>query len=195
MDKRLKKDQGKLKLFKKFGYDILRAREQIVSGADLSGTILEVGTGKGHLLAALAQKGLRVVSIDMDRKQQSVARANLKAKRFGNLAKLKIMNAEQLIFKDGTFDGVISVNFLHHAHNPLRCVKEMVRVAKNILVLADLNKKGERIMDKVNALEGHSHPRSKVAFKALKVFLEKSGMRVKTYRGVCETALIARKEE
>jgi len=90
---------------------------------------------------------------------------------------------------------VISVNFLHHAHNPLRCVKEMVRVAKNILVLADLNKKGERIMDKVNALEGHSHPRSKVAFKALKVFLEKSGMRVKTYRGVCETALIARKEE
>ncbi len=195
MDKRLKENQEKLKLFKKFGYDILKTRYQIVSKANLSGSILEVGTGKGHLLVALAQKGLCVVSIDMDRKQQSVARANLMAKKLKNLAKLKIMNAERLTFKDGYFDGVISANFLHHARNPLKCVKEMVRVTKRTLVLADVNKKGERIMDKVRALEDHSHPKSKVAFKALRIFLEKSGMKVKTYRSACETALIARKGE
>ena len=119
MDKRLKEDQEKIKLFKKFGYDILKARGQIVSKTGLSGKILEVGTGKGHLFAALAKKGLHVVSIDMDRKQQSVARANLKAKKLKEPVKLKIMNAEHLSFKDGCFDGVISVNFLHHARNPL----------------------------------------------------------------------------
>ena len=68
-------------------------------------------------------------------------------------------------------------------------------MTKDTLVLADVNKKGEKIMDWVHALEGHSHPRSKVTFRALRIFLEKSGMRVKTYHSACETALIARKGE
>jgi len=193
MNNLLKQDQDKLKLFKKFGYDIPEARKEVVSKAKLSGKILEVGTGKGHLAVALAKKGLKVVSIDMDKKAQQVARGNLKTFRLDKHVILKIMNAERLAYRDCFFDGVVSVNFLHHARNPLKCVKEMIRVTKNILVLADLNKNGERIMDKVHALEGHSHPRSKKSFKALRIVLEKKGMQVKTHRNTCETVLIARK--
>jgi 2-polyprenyl-3-methyl-5-hydroxy-6-metoxy-1,4-benzoquinol methylase len=195
MDNSLKQDQEKLKLFKKFGYNIPKARKEVVLKAKLSGRILEVGTGKGHLAIALAHEGLKVISIDMDKKAQQFARGNLKALRLDKQVILKIMNAERLAYRDGFFDAVISVNFLHHANNPLKCVKEMVRVTKDLIVLADLNKKGERIMDRVHALEGHSHPRGKVSFKALVIFLKKSGMRVKMYRNNCETVLIAQKGE
>ena len=195
MGNSLKQDLKKLKLFKKFGYDIPRARKEIVSKAKLFGRVLEVGTGKGHLAVALAQKGLKIISIDMDKKAQQVALVNLKRLEFDKQITLKYMNAERLFYRDSFFDGVISVNFLHHARNPLRCIKEMIRVTKNILVLADINKKGERIMDKVHALEGHSHPGSKVSFKDLKLFLRESGMKVKTYKNNCETVLIARKGE
>jgi SAM-dependent methyltransferase len=166
MNNQIKQDQEKLKLFKRFGYDIPKARKEVVSKAELSGRILEIGTGKGHKALMLDRQVI-----------------------------LKIMNAERLAYRDGFFDAVISVNFLHHAGNPLKCVKEMVRVTKDALVLADLNKKGERIMDRVHALEGHSHPRGKISFKALVIFLAKSGMRVKMYRNKCETVLMARKGE
>ena len=195
MNNSLKQDREKLKLFKKFGYEIPKARKEVVLKAGLTGKILDVGTGRGHLAVALAKKGLKVVSIDMDGKAQQAARANLKVLGLSKQVTLKIMNAERLSYKDSSFDGVISVNFLHHARNPLKCVKEMVRVTKNILVLVDLNKKGERIMDKVHALEGHSHPGGKISFKSLGVFLKKSGMRVKMRRNNCETVLIARKGE
>ncbi|MFA6357997.1 MAG: class I SAM-dependent methyltransferase [Candidatus Omnitrophota bacterium] len=195
MNNLLKQDQDKLKLFKRFGYDIPKTRKEVVLKAKLSGRILEVGTGKGHLAVALAQKGLKVISIDMDRKAQQVARENLKMLRLDKQVTLKIMNAERLAYKNSFFDGVISVNFLHHARNPLKCIEEMVRVTKNILVLVDLNKKGARIMDKVHALEGHSHPRSGVPFKNLGILLKNARMQVKTYRNTCETVLIARKGE
>ncbi len=186
-------DMKKVRLFKRFGYDIVSARRRIVSRARLSGRILEVGTGKGHLTLALAQKSLRVISIDTDRNQQRVARAHLKEKSLEQYVTFRVMNAERLAFKNEFFDGVISVNFLHHARNPLKCVAEMLRVTKGILVLADLNKKGEAVMDTVHGLEGRSHPKSSVSFKEVRAFLERSGMVVKTYTSTCETALIARK--
>ena len=47
---------------------------------------------------------------------------------------------ERLKYKDNLFDYVISVNFIHHAKNPVKCLKEMIRVVKNKLIVADLNK-------------------------------------------------------
>ena len=56
MNNLLKQDQEKLKLFKKYGYDIPRARNFILAKARISGgNILEVGTGRGHAVAAGAQ--------------------------------------------------------------------------------------------------------------------------------------------
>lgn len=193
MDELLRKDREKLKLFKRSGYDIPKARKSVLSKAGLSGRILEVGTGKGHLAVALAKKGLKAVSIDADKKQIEAAAANLKAAGRMDLVTLKVMDAEKLSYKSGSFDAVISVNFLHHAESPKKCVKEMIRVTRDKLILADLNKKGERIMAKVHAKEGHSHPRAKISFKDLRLFLESSGMEVKTFKSTCETFLVAKK--
>jgi ubiquinone/menaquinone biosynthesis C-methylase UbiE len=186
-------DRDKLKLFKKHGYDILGARKKVVAQARLRGLILDVGTGRGHLAMALAKKGLHVVSVDADRKPQKIARAHLKAEGLQGQVTLKIMNAERLRFKDAFFDGVISVNFLHHARRPWTCIDEMLRVTKQTLVLADSNKKGERIMDRVHAEEKEKHPRSRISMREVGPYLKKAGLSVKVYKNECETVVVARK--
>jgi ubiquinone/menaquinone biosynthesis C-methylase UbiE len=191
----IKQDQDRLKLFKRYGYDMPKARNLIIAKAGISrGRILEVGTGRGHMAVALVRKGLKLISIDLDRKAQQIAKAKLKAMKLDKLVTLKVMNAERLKYKDNTFDYVVSVNFIHHAKNPVKCLKEMVRVAKNKLIIADLNKKGERIMEKVHGLDGHSHPASKMSLKDAKAFLEKSGMIVNVYEDTCQTILVTKKE-
>jgi len=190
----VKQDQDRLKLFKKYGYDMLKARNLILTKAKLTkGKILEVGTGKGHMAIVLAKKGFKLTSIDLDRKAQHIAKISLKAMKLDKLVTLKIMNAERLQYKDNAFDSVISVNFIHHAKNPNKCLKEMIRVIKNKLIIADINKRGERIMEKVHRLDGHSHAASKISLKGIEVFLKRSGMKVKVYRDTCQTIFTAKK--
>ena len=194
MDNFVKQDQDRLRLFKRYGYDIPRARKFILTKAKVpGGIILEVGTGRGHMAVALAKNGLKVVSIDLDRKAQKTAKLNLKSHKLDKSVSLKIMNAERLQYKDGSFDYVISVNFIHHAKNPVKCLKEMIRVAKNKLIIADLNKRGEKVMEKVHALDGHSHAASKMSLLGVKEYLRKAGLVVKVYRDVCQTVIIAKK--
>jgi hypothetical protein len=69
----------------------------------------------------------------------------------------------------------------------------MARVAAKKLVIADLNKRGTLIMDRIHRLEGRLHPVSKVSLGAVKILLENMGMKVKTYRGGCHTVLVAEK--
>ena len=194
MDNAIKQDSERLKLFKKYGYDMPKARNFILAKARLAkGSILEVGTGKGHMTVVLAKKGFKLVSIDLDKKAQDIARMHLKSIKRSKSVNLKIMNAERLQYKDNSFDYVISVNFIHHAKNPLKCLKEMIRVAKNKLIIVDINKRGERIMEKVHRLDGHSHEISKMSLKEMEALLKKTGMKVNVYKDTCQTVLIARK--
>jgi len=194
MEGLIKQYQDRLKLFKKYGYDIPRTRKFILTKAKLAkGKILEVGTGRGHMAAALARKGFKLTSIDLDRNAQNAAQANLKAIKLDTLVTLKKMNAEKLRYKDNVFDYVISVNFIHHAKNPVKCLREMIRVVKKKLIIADLNKKGEQIVERVHKLDGHNHPVSKMSLQGAKAFLEKAGLNVKVYRDSCQTIIIAKK--
>lgn len=195
MNNVIKKDMERLKLFKKYGYDIPKARNFILSKAKLAkgSSMLEIGTGKGHMTVVLAKKGFKLISIDLDRKAQNIARMHLKSIKRSSSVILKIMDAEQLRYKDNSFDYVISVNFIHHAKNPGRCLKEMIRVAKSKLIIADINKRGECIMEKVHRLDGHSHEISKMSLKEIEILLKKTGMKVRVYRDICQTVLIARK--
>jgi len=195
MDDLIKQDEGRVKLFKKYGYDIPKARRFIMSKAKLvkGSNMLEVGTGRGHMATALAQKGFKLISIDLDKKAQDVARIHLKAIKRDKSVILKIMNAERLRYKPDYFSQVISVNFIHHAKNPIKCLKEMIRVTKNKLIIADINKRGERTMEKVHRLDGHSHAPSKISLKETEVLLKNTGMKVKSYKDTCQTVIVAKK--
>ena len=195
MDDVIRRDKERLKLFKKYGYDIPKARRFIMSKARLAkgDNMLEVGTGRGHMAIALAQKGFKLISIDLDKKAQGAARIHLKAIKRDKLVAFKIMNAERLQYKDDFFYQVISVNFIHHAKNPAKCLKEMIRVTKNKLIIADINKRGERIMERVHKLDGHSHVPSKMSLKETEVLLKNVGMKVKSYRDTCQAVIVAKK--
>jgi len=194
MNNLIKQDQDRLRLFKRHGYDIPRARKFILTKAKISGgRILEVGTGRGHMAVALAKNGLKVVSIDLDRKAQKSAKLKLKSLKRDKSVSLKNMNAERLKYKDNSFDYVISVNFIHHAKNPIKCLKEMVRVVKNKLIIADLNKRGEKIMEKVHALDDHNHAASKMSMLGVKEYLHKAGLVVKVYRDLCQTVVVSKR--
>ncbi len=196
MDNLLKQSQDRLKLFKRHGYDIPKARRFILRKAGFSkGGILEVGTGSGHMAIVLAKKGFRLVSIDLDKNAQKTAKSGLKALGLDKLVTLKIMNAERLKFRDNAFDYVISVNVLHHAKAPVKCLREMARVTKRKLVVADFNRKGERIAEKIHGMEGRTHPRSKLSSGATIALLRKSGMDVTKHNDSCQYVLIAKKGE
>jgi len=190
----LKQDQARLKIFKKYGYDIPKARNFILAKAgSIQGRVLEVGTGRGHMAVALAGKRVKLISIDLDKKAQSAAKLNLKKMKLNKYVVLKIMNAEKLIYPDNYFDSVVSVNFIHHADHPGKCIREMIRVTKEKLVIADINQKGQLIMEKVHALDGHRHAASKMSMSGVKDYLCKAGLVVKVYRDVYQTVIVAKK--
>ena len=68
MNPMIKQDHARLKLFRKYGYDIPKARNYIIAKAGLTkgGSMLEVGTGRGHMATLLAKSGFEFVSIDLD---------------------------------------------------------------------------------------------------------------------------------
>lgn len=181
--------------FKKLGYDILKERDFALTKAGFKKkkTILEIGIGRGYMALVLARKGFTLTSIDQDRKILRVARNILKYYKLGESVVLRLMNAEHLRFKDCSFDYVLAVNFMHHSRKPIRCLKEMIRVAKEKVVIVDVNKRGARILEKLHAQEGHAHERSKIEFHEIRELFLKAKMKVKTYRSRCQTVIIAQK--
>ena len=190
----LKEYHARLKVFERHGYDMMKARTFVINKSGIKGgDVFEVGTGKGHLAIGLAKRGIRFTTIDLDQKTLAIAKHNLKEHGVLSCVCIKRMDAEKLRFKDGAFDHVISVNFIHHAERPKQCISEMIRVASRSITIADLNKRGEAIMDRVHKLDGHKHEKSRMSLDGIKKFLEKSGLSVKVYRDTCQTVFVAKK--
>lgn len=186
--------QKRTRQFKRHGYDLPASRRFFwkVSGVR-SGKVLEIGTGKGHLTALLAKKKVKAISIDLDGEALKTAGAHLSELNLSRRVSLRKMNAEKLAFPSRSFDSVFSMDFFHHAGNPLRCLKEMMRVARKNLMIADLNSKGLRIMDRIHRAEGKRHETPKVPFRELGRYLRKNGFIVRNYRHTCHQIYIAQR--
>jgi ubiquinone/menaquinone biosynthesis C-methylase UbiE len=197
MDEHIKHLKKRLARFKKYGYDILKERDFALgkAGFEKGKTILEIGTGRGYMALTLAQKGFKITSVDTDKEIQQSAKAILKHYGVSDLVRLKLMDAGSLGFKDESFDCVIAVNFMHHAKHPIKCLREMARVAKEKILIVDVNKRGEAILERVHAKEGHRHEPSKITFEEMRAFFQGLKMGVKTYRSVCQTVIVAKKGE
>jgi len=185
----------RLTQFKNYGYDILKERDFSFKKAGIKKgkSILEIGTGRGYMVLTLAQKGFKVTTIDNNNKIQRSAKAILKHFRVLNLVRFKIMDAEHLEFKDSSFDYVVAVNFMHHAKKPIRCLKEMVRVVKEKILIMDVNKRGAQVLEKVHSQEGRHHERSQIGLSGTREFLRQVGMKTITYRSKCQTTIVAEK--
>lgn len=191
----LKKYYGRLKVFKRHGLDVVKALYFILekSGVKKNDSVIEVGTGNGHTAISMAGREIAITTIDIDRGSLRIARNNLKALGFLQYVTIRRMNAEHLNYGDNRFDYVVSVNFIHHAKRPCLCIKEMLRVAGKGVIIADFNKQGEKLMDRIHREEGRIHEKSAITLPEIKTILKKSGMKVKTYRDKYMTLFVAKK--
>lgn len=97
---------------------------------DLNGkTVLEYGCGEGSFSFDLANKGSHVHGIDIS--EVAIETANRKAIALGleNKIDFKVMNAEELDFKDNYFDRICGNSILHHLELKKSLI-ELTRVLK-----------------------------------------------------------------
>jgi len=197
MHEQLKQYNDRVRLYKRYGFDIRLAKGFTLDKAGLEkGSILEIGTGRGYMAVALLKRGKKFVSIDIDRAAQKNAGICLEQMSIDSGITLRIMNAEKLKYKDGAFDYVISTNTLHHFERPRRCLKEIIRVTKKKIIISDFNKKGASIINKIHKLEGkEKHHMEGMSIPEARDFLVSKGVRVKTFFYMGETTLIGEKGE
>lgn len=153
------------KLYRNHGFDIDKERQLILESAEpLSADILEVGTGTGHFTLILARGGYKFVSVDISENEQEIAKLNLRYFGLENSVDFRIEDAENLSFKDNSFDTVFSVNTVHHLANLFRVMDEFARVVSGggKIILSDFTGEGFKILDKIHAEEGRVHKKAEL---------------------------------
>ena len=101
----------------------------IEMSADLSGqSVLEIGSGAGGHSAAFARRGASVVALDITPERvMSTAR---KLDLISDDGRAYQGDAENLPFRDASFDIVYSNGVLHHSENTEKTIAEVYRVLK-----------------------------------------------------------------
>ena len=90
--------------------------------------VLDVGCGPGWLVRAYAAGGSKVVCLDLAYRSVELTRVSLDI--FGLHAEVLQGNAEQLPFRDETFDFVACSGVLHHTPDTQRGIDEIYRVLR-----------------------------------------------------------------
>jgi SAM-dependent methyltransferase len=138
------------------------------SGADLDlvvewaqgRTVLDVATGGGHVARRLREAGLNVVTVD--------PAPGMKAD--------VLSSAEHLPFADGSFDVVVSRIAPHHFADIRAAVREMARVARDLVLVVDNLNRGEAV-EEAERLRDPTHVRTYGEGEWRELF-EQAGLRV-----------------
>lgn len=87
--------------------------------------VLDVGSGPGHICGELVEMGCSAYGVDFSGAMVEIARDKYPGASFQEA------NAEDLPFKDGTFDSAISNFVVHHLARPEVVFAEVARVLKD----------------------------------------------------------------
>lgn len=90
-------------------------------------TLLDIGTGTGHMLELFADKIDYGLGIDRSHDMLAVARANLERSDLRH-CHVRLADFNQLPIADASFDAVIMHQVLHYADEPARALSEAERV-------------------------------------------------------------------
>jgi len=181
-------------LFRRFGYDSAASLKFIlVKILPLPGHVLEIGTGKGRFLAAMAKHADRITTLDVDAQQQRAAKLHVRQTRAGRRIQFVVHDAEHLPWPAASFDTVASMNTFHHLEHPMRVFQEMLRVLKpgGKLVLCDFSPRGFQIFDRIHRVEGGTHPRLKHGLAGFGRTLRRPGWKTRRFKGCNQEVLVA----
>jgi ubiquinone/menaquinone biosynthesis C-methylase UbiE len=101
-----------------------------LQGEQLSGDVLEIGSGSGAMAAELLRRfgDIRLTATDYDDSMVAVARDRLG--EFGDRVDVKQADATQLPFPDESFDAVVSFIMLHHVIDWEKALADAARVLR-----------------------------------------------------------------
>lgn len=145
---------------------ILNNEEQLkfivnMSSIEKEDWVLDLGCGTGLLTQAIEEKTKRVVGLDLTR--EMLEEAKLQSKKKSKSILFLLGDAEQLPFLDGQFDCVMTRLTIHHFPEPLKIIKELVRVLKpngRMIVsdiIADMDPQKQWKHNEVEQLRDPSH--------------------------------------
>jgi ubiquinone/menaquinone biosynthesis C-methylase UbiE len=95
----------------------------------VTGSVLDVGTGPGRLVVEIARRrpNLRITGLDLSQTMLALAKRNF-ARAGLRGVELRLGDVADLPFPTGTFGLVVSTSSFHHWRDPVRGLKECVRV-------------------------------------------------------------------
>jgi SAM-dependent methyltransferase len=110
------------------------------------GLALNIGCGTGDTDTKFLLK-LRyfVVGLDISISALKILKNNY---RSVNLIDVVCADAENLPFKNNSFDIILEMNTLHHLPNPINCIKESIRVANKVFLIDSLKSLITRLITK-----------------------------------------------
>lgn len=153
-----KKYLERLRFYKTLGFDQELERDIISSYIDFFPlSILEIGTGKGHLTMHLAKRFGKVVTVDIDQEAQKIAMMNAFFEDLSDKISFYVADASKIEYPDNSFDLVISSFSFHHMEHPESVLMEMSRLSSNLILISDFNANGLKIIQKAHALENRIH--------------------------------------
>jgi ubiquinone/menaquinone biosynthesis C-methylase UbiE len=122
------------------GYFTEKMRDSAIAKANLPAnpTVADIGTGTGFVAAGLAPHVTRVYGFDANEEMLEVARKNLAG--YSNV-EFKQSTGDHLPLPDQSVEGTFANMYLHHAPEPDKAIKEMVRILKpgGVLCITDLD--------------------------------------------------------
>jgi SAM-dependent methyltransferase len=133
-------------------YDAMHAHEAVDDDAGMQmllsilrtldvRSLLDVGSATGRGLPRLAE-GLSNALICGVEPVEALVRQGISSGVNRGLP-LLLASGDALPFADKSFDAVCEFGILHHVPEPARIIEEMLRVARNVVVISDANRFGQ----------------------------------------------------
>jgi len=171
--------------FRLLGLDRFLLGKDIVKHIDNTvNSILEIGTGKGSLTELLATRSKKVTSVDIDQESQHKAKLLLAHESLTDNVCFKLEDAQNLLYKDKSFDLVISAFSFHHFQMPFKVIDQMIRLAKKQVIITEFNDRGFRLIEQMHEKENNTHKRIHKNFDDVLVCLTNNGLKVSSHENL-----------
>lgn len=95
----------------------------------LGGRVLDVGVGTG-LELPMFSTNVKIVGVDLSAPMLDIARKRVAEQKLSNVEDLLVMDAMNLTFEDGVFDGAVAPYVITTVPDPVRTMDEMARVVR-----------------------------------------------------------------
>ncbi|MCK9315225.1 MAG: class I SAM-dependent methyltransferase [Verrucomicrobia bacterium] len=179
---------------RELGYDFEEGIKFVLEQSlPLGDSVLEIGTGKGRFMTAVAPHVKELTTLDVSAEEQYFAQLNAAYAGIQGKIRYLIQDAASLPWPDTTFDAVLTMNAIHHIPHFEQVLGEMQRVVKpkGKIVLADFSPRGFQVIGRIHRSEGKVHQRHFHDLRNFQKLLRSQGWTTRLRKGYLQEVLVA----